>query len=207
MTDRPYKTGVIHGRFQVLHNDHVAYIMEGKALCEHLVIGITNPDPYMTRHEKADPHRSRKDANPLMYYERYLCVTAVMQEHGLTPDDYAVVPFPINLPELYKYYAPSDAVYFVAIYDHWGRHKLENFKSLGLKTHVLREVSPEEKGISASYIRKAMISDTPWEHLVPPCVAALMHQWGIPERLKNMDKASTVDITGKNVTIGRHHLR
>jgi hypothetical protein len=111
-----------------------------------------------------------------------------MREHGLTSDDYAVVPFPINLPELYKYYAPSDAVYFVAIYDDWGRHKLKKFKSLGLKTHVLWEVPPEEKGISASHIRKAMIADTPWEHLVPACVATLMHQWGIPERLKNMSK-------------------
>jgi D-arabinose 5-phosphate isomerase GutQ len=36
--------GVIHGRFQILHNDHLKYLLAGKDLCRHLVIGITNPD-------------------------------------------------------------------------------------------------------------------------------------------------------------------
>jgi len=40
MTER----GVVHGRFQVLHNDHVKYLLAGKARCRHLVVGITNPD-------------------------------------------------------------------------------------------------------------------------------------------------------------------
>lgn len=36
--------GVVHGRFQLLHNDHVKYIMAGMERCERLVIGICNPD-------------------------------------------------------------------------------------------------------------------------------------------------------------------
>ena len=27
-----YELGVIHGRFQVLHNDHIKYLMAGKRL-------------------------------------------------------------------------------------------------------------------------------------------------------------------------------
>jgi nicotinamide-nucleotide adenylyltransferase len=45
MTQVLYELGVIHGRFQVLHNDHLRYILAGKELCRHLVVGITNPDP------------------------------------------------------------------------------------------------------------------------------------------------------------------
>ena len=186
MGKKQYEVGVIHGRFQILHKDHVKYIMAGKALCDHIVIGITNPDPGMTRSEKSDPGRSKTSANPLTYYERYLCVKAVMKEHQVEPEDYSIVPFPINMPDLYKYYAPEDAVYFVTIYDDWGRHKLERFKSKGLNTHVLREVPIEEKGISSTQIRNLMIDDKAWEHLVPDCIAKLMIQLRIPDRLKGL---------------------
>ncbi|MFW9878404.1 MAG: nicotinate-nucleotide adenylyltransferase, partial [Candidatus Thorarchaeota archaeon] len=30
-----YEIGVIHGRFQVLHNDHIKYLMAGKRLCKY----------------------------------------------------------------------------------------------------------------------------------------------------------------------------
>ena len=43
------KTGVINGRLQVLHNDHLKYLLAGKKRCDHLVVGITNPDPTLTR--------------------------------------------------------------------------------------------------------------------------------------------------------------
>jgi hypothetical protein len=66
MTD----TGVIHGRFQVLHNDHLKYLLAGKARCRHLVVGITNPDPFLTKEDAAEPRRSEPGANPLTYFER-----------------------------------------------------------------------------------------------------------------------------------------
>ena len=52
------ETGVIHGRFQVFHNDHLVYLLAGLALCRHLVVGITNPDPFLTRDDAADRKRS-----------------------------------------------------------------------------------------------------------------------------------------------------
>ena len=55
---RLHPLGFIHGRFQVLHNDHLAYLLAGKAQCEHLIIGVTNPDTASIRDEAADPDRS-----------------------------------------------------------------------------------------------------------------------------------------------------
>ena len=75
-----YDLGVIHGRFQVLHNDHIKYLMAGKELCKHLVVGITNPDPSLTRDSDTNPHRSTSIANPLTYYERYLMIQAALLE-------------------------------------------------------------------------------------------------------------------------------
>ena len=181
-----YDLGVIHGRFQVLHNDHLKYLHAGKELCEHLIVGITNPDPVLSREDKADPKRSTSGANPLTYYERHCLVKETLMDTGLTLHEFTIVPLPINLPELYECYVPMDAVFFLTIYDEWGRRKLENFKNMGLKTHVLWEVPVDEKGISAADIRDAMVQGRAWEHLVPASVAGLMKRWDIPGRLKKM---------------------
>jgi len=181
-----YETGVIHGRFQILHNDHLNYLLAGKAHCRHLVVGITNPEPRLTRKESVDPTRSDPLANPLTYYERYIMVKTVLLEAGLDWRDFSIVPLPINLPERYQYYVPMDAVFFLTVYDDWGKRKLHYFQSLGLTTHVLREVRPEQKGISAGDVRHRMMTDQPWEHLVPACVTSLMNKWALPDRLKQL---------------------
>lgn len=176
--------GVIHGRFQILHLDHLRYLLAGKALCEHLVVGITNPEPDLTAHDETDPSRSDPAANPLTYYERQLMVRRALESHGIAVQDFTVVPFPVNFPNRYRHYVPMDAVFFLTIYDDWGRKKLAMFQSLGLKTHVLWEKPPHEKGISASEVRRRIRESLPWEHLVPPSTAQLVYAWNLPERLR-----------------------
>jgi len=181
------KTGVIHGRFQVLHNDHMKYILAGKARCEHLVVGITNPDPTLTREDPANPERSDPAANPLTYFERFVSVRAALIEAELNYQEFSIVPFPINLPELYRHYVPLEAVFYLTIYDQWGRRKLDMLRSLGLKTEVMWEKPPREKGICAAEVRKLMAQGMPWEHLVPQSTAKLMKWWGITERLREIE--------------------
>ena len=180
------ETGVIHGRFQILHNDHVKYLLAGKQFCRHLVVGITNPDPMLTKKEHEDPQRDNPLSNPLTYYERYILVNEVLLAQGIKSKEFSVVPFPINMPELYKYYVPMDGLFFLTIYDDWGKKKFSIFKSLGLNTHVLWEVPPEKKGISAADVRSLMVDGKPWEHMVPSCVAVLLKKWGIPNRFKKI---------------------
>lgn len=180
-------TGVIHGRFQVLHHDHRKYLLAGKERCQHLVVGITNPDPTLTRHDPADPHRSSPLANPLTYYERYLMVRDVLLEAELDHTDFSIVPFPINLPELYPYYLPMNAVFYLTIYDRWGRRKLEQFETLGLTTEILWERPPEAKGLTSTDVRQRMAANEPWQHMVPPATANLMQKWDIPARLRRLE--------------------
>ena len=180
--------GVIHGRFQVLHHDHLKYLTAGKARCRHLVVGITNPDPTLTRDDPADPQRSQPAANPLSYFERYVMIQAALLDAGLGSSDFSVVPFPINLPELWGHYVPLDATFFLTIYDQWGRRKLEQFKEHGLKIEVLWERKLDEKGLRASEVRKRMAEGSPWSHLVPKSTEILMRRWGIPERLQKLNR-------------------
>jgi nicotinamide mononucleotide adenylyltransferase len=178
--------GVIHGRFQVFHNDHLKYVLAGKSRCRHMVVGITNPDPVLTRKDPADPQRSDPASNPLTYYERYVMVREVLIEAGVDYSEFSIVPFPINLPELYRFYVPLDATFYLTIYDDWGRRKLDQFDSVGLKTEVLWMRSLDEKGLRACDIRKRMASGDAWEHLVPHQTARLMKSWGIPERIRKL---------------------
>lgn len=178
--------GVVHGRFQVLHNDHLKYIMAAKERCTHLVVGITNPDPMLTRDDDADPARSSPLSNPLTYFERYVMLRKALLEVGVEVMDFSVVPFPINFPDLYKYYLPLDAVFYLTIYDQWGKRKLQQFHSLGLATEILWEKPPEEKGLKASDIRKLIALGGDWEHLVPRATVSVVKQRGIPERLRRL---------------------
>lgn len=182
----PYDTGVIHGRFQVPHNDHVKYLLAGKELCRHLVIGITNPEPVADTEDPADRQRNLPVSNPLTYFERYRLLKEVLAAKNVPPETVSIVPMPILEPERYRYFLPLDAVFFLTIYDDWGRKKLRTFQKLGLTTQVLWEVSPEQKGISASDVRQRMINKQTWHHLVPPVVAQRLEEWHIPARLRRM---------------------
>ncbi|HXK47769.1 MAG TPA: nicotinate-nucleotide adenylyltransferase [Deltaproteobacteria bacterium] len=182
----PYEIGVIHGRFQILHNDHLRYLLAGMNLCRHLVVGITNPDPHLSREDQADPHRSTAMANPLTYYERLQMMRLCLEEEGIPLSAFTIVPLPINMPDLFRYYVPMDAVFFLTIYDDWGRKKLRDFKSLGLLTHVLWDVNPEQKGISAADVRRRILAGEPWEHLVPARVSAFLRSLDIQERLRQI---------------------
>lgn len=175
--------GVVHGRFQVFHLDHLKYVLAARERCGHLVIGITNPDPTLTKTDAADPYRSSAEANPLTYFERYRIIREVMFESGLDPVDFSIVPFPVNFPELYRFYLPLDAVFYLTIYDDWGKRKLDMFQSLGLNVEVLWTKSPEQKGISAGEVRRRLARGQAWEHLVPPAAVSAMKKMGIPERL------------------------
>ena len=131
------RLGVIHGRFQPLHYGHMEYLLAGKSRCEHLIIGISNPDEDSTRYNAASPHRSTAEANPCTYYERCRMIECALQEAGVPREEFTVVPFPVNVPERLFQYAPRDAKYYMTVYDDWGREKLALFTSLGLDVEVM----------------------------------------------------------------------
>jgi nicotinamide mononucleotide adenylyltransferase len=176
-------TGVVHGRFQLFHLDHLKYVLAAKERCRHLVVGITNPDPSLTKFDPADPHRSSEVDNPLTFYERYVMLRETLLEEGLDFREFSLVPLPINFPDLYRYYVPLDATFFLTIYDEWGERKLVMFTSLGLKVEVLWRKPRAEKGLTTTALRRRMGLDQPWEHLVPKAVARLVRDLGLLERL------------------------
>ena len=126
------ETGVVNGRFQVLHLKHMEYILAAKMRCRKLYIALTNPDGRMTGDSVNDQNRSTKAANPLTYFERYEMIKGAMQEFKVPEQEYDILPFPINFPEYIANYMPEDATYFMGLSDAWDEEKYKILRSLKL---------------------------------------------------------------------------
>ena len=178
--------GVVHGRLQPLHNDHMKYFLAGFEQADFVYVGITNPDPNLTSEDKADANRTKLMSNPCTYYERMEMLNRSLVEAGISADRFRVVPFPINYPQLLKHYVPEDATFFMTIYDQWGDRKQELMESVGLKVEVLWKRPEDRKGINATVIREAIAKGDAWEHLVPKGTASVIHENGIDQRIREI---------------------
>ena len=164
------KIGVVHGRFQLLHNDHLNYILAGKERCEHLLIGICNPDSTMTKYSEIDPHRSEKESNPFTYFERYQMIQYALLESGVPQADFDIVPFPINYPELLCNYVSPKAIHFLTIYDSWGLEKKRILEEYNYRVEVLWQRNLSEKKISGTDVRRLIREGKEWRQFVPSTV-------------------------------------
>ena len=122
----------------------------------------------------------------MSYYERYCIIKRALQEQEWGQEDFSIVPLPINFPDLYQYYVPLTATFFLTIYDDWGERKLQLFQSLGLTTEVLWRRPSAEKGLTGSGIRRLMVLQEEWDHLVPPGAAEMLVLFQIPQRLEKL---------------------
>jgi nicotinamide mononucleotide adenylyltransferase len=192
------KTGVVHGRLQPLHKDHMKYFLAGFEQAEFVYVGITNPDPNLTNEDKADANRAKLMSNPCNYYERMEMLNRSLVEAGISHDRFRVVPFPINYPELLKHYVPEDAIFYMTIYDQWGDRKQELMESVGLKVEVLWKRPEDQKGINATIIREAIARGEAWEYLVPEGTASVIRDFGIDRRIREIFEAESTEGRGRS---------
>lgn len=180
--------GVVHGRFQVMHLKHMEYILAAKMRCRKLFIGLTNPDSMHTKDSVHDINRSERSSNPLTYYERYEMIRGAMKEFNVPESEYDIVPFPINYPEYLLQYVPRDAVYYMGMYDEWDEEKYKTLKDLGLNIEVLWKRAPEEKGVTASWVRSCIATNQEWAHLVPKSVYYYLTEHKLDERIGRLER-------------------
>jgi len=165
------KIGIIHGRFQCLHNGHMEYLLAGKSRCDFLYIGITNYERDVEDStDSTNPSRLLSDHNPFSYFERMEMIEGSLMEAGVSKDSFKIIPFPIEKPEKIREFTPKDAVYFITIYDDWGKSKLFKLKNLGLNVEVMWERTPEDRLTSGTEVRALIKKSGDWEKLVPSFV-------------------------------------
>jgi nicotinamide mononucleotide adenylyltransferase len=157
--------GVVHGRFQVFHRDHLEYVRAASDRSNYLVVGITSPDSSFRSADQSYAERADPLNNPLSYYERARCIAIVLRLLGRSQQDSMIVPFPIEDPARIVSYVPEDAAFFTTIYDEWGREKAQRMRGLGLDVQVLWD--DRDKPLSASMVRELMRTGGNWRPFVP----------------------------------------
>jgi nicotinic acid mononucleotide adenylyltransferase len=95
-------------------------------------------------------------------------VKLALLEAGIKREDFEIVPYPIERPEILYNYVPLSATSFFTIYDKWGYEKLERLKSLGYETVILFD--DREKMMCSTEIRQKIFDGTDWNDMVPGAV-------------------------------------
>jgi cytidyltransferase-like protein len=173
-------TASAHGRFQPFHRGHLRYVLQVKSRCQHVIIGITNPDPrHLTAHT-ADPLRHLPSNNPFSYYERMRMIRASLKESGLSDDQFTIVPFPIDTPESIENYCPRVPV-FLRDRGAWTAAKTATLLDHGWRAEIISDETDLE--INGTDIRARIKEQRPWQHLVPPACAAVLRDINAYERI------------------------
>lgn len=170
--------GMIHGRFQPFHNGHFAYLKVALAESNKLLVGITNPYPAVIYQDDSDTHRHTSVSNPFSFYLRMRMVQeSILRDPDLRDkyDDITIVPFPINRPELWKYYIPfMKATQFIRVNELWDKLKKETFEDYGFDVIDL----PKEQVTSGTKVRCLLNnSDPSWQKHVPEGTKRVLEEW------------------------------
>lgn len=179
------RIGSVHGRFQVLHYEHMEYILEAKKRCEHLIVGITNFDG-RARSENPNDLRSCANNNPLNYFDRSNMIRLALLEEGICGSSFSCSPFPIEDPSLLPNFIDRNVLCFTTLKEAWNKQKVEILGDAGYKVEVLMN---GEKRVSATDVRAMIRSGgNDWKNLVPKSVAEYIVNEGLLGKIKNHGK-------------------
>lgn len=180
------KTGIVYGRFQVLHLKHIEYILAAKMRCQKLYIGIAFPDDLYVSDEEGSSYRVKRSANPLTYIERYEMIRDSLLEFNVQREAFEIIPFPIDRPNYLAQYVPKEAVCYMSICDDWTAKNERMLRRLGIRTEVLWRREAGDKGVTGSIIRQKIKEREEWKSLVPRAVYKYMIENEIDERIRKM---------------------
>ena len=103
-------------------------------------------------------------------------------EAGVKREDFEIVPYPIERPDILTNYIPLNATSFFTIYDQWGYEKLHRLQSLGYKTIVLFD--DHEKQMCSTDIRHKIVGGEDWKQMVPNAVYHYIMDNGLTEKVR-----------------------
>ena len=174
-------SGLVCGRFQPPHNEHLEYWRAAKARCDFLWIGIVRPNVRDDQLGLDRGHRSMLLSNPMTYFERATLIREILLEDGISGDSFACTPFPLDEPALLPDFVGTDVKVFTTICDPWNIKKAEVLRAMGYQVDVLFERG--ESRIHGQAIRLAIgLGNDDWTSVVPPATVRAVRRLNLRER-------------------------
>jgi nicotinamide mononucleotide adenylyltransferase len=125
----------------------------------------------------------------LSFIERLEMIKGSLVAEGIGLNEFDIVPFPINIPQLIPNYVPKGAVHFITIFDDWGRDKVAKLLVQKMNVVVLFEKPEREKKISSTLIRDLIVEgDLSWRELVPETVVQHVERIDLKNRIVQLRK-------------------
>ncbi len=173
------KTALFIGRFQPFHLGHLDAVKQALKKTDLLFIAI------------GSAQENYLPENPFTAGERMEMIMAALQEAKIPREKYFIVPIPnINNYDLWPYHVeqnlpPFNEVFTCSdivrtLFENSNRHRKNPRKIIMIKKNLK---------VCSTDIRKAMLKNKKWEHLVPKSTLRLLKAWKAQDRIKHIQEA------------------
>ncbi len=177
-TDRDIPNfGMVHGRFQPLHHEHLEYILWGINNSKKCIIGITQPNIDLLSTTEGEKHRMEESGNPFSYEERKMMITQSINDLGISKDRYEIIEFDVdkldesieNIKNINGVISIEDVVQFMKIFSDWEKIKKSKFESKGCEVFEIHETTKEKavKHVTGTLVRELIRSKRNWQDYTP----------------------------------------
>lgn len=168
------KRGLFVGRFQPFHNGHTEAIRRIAKEVDELIIII------------GSPQYSHELENPFTVGERISMISSALDEMGVDPRKYYVIPVPdAQMHATWVSTVTAFTPRFEIVYSNEPL-TCRLFKEAGFRVENVPFYHRET--YSATEIRNRILNDQSWEELVPKSVARLIKEIGGVERIRDLAK-------------------
>lgn len=166
--------GMVHGRFQPFHHEHLEYVLHGITHSKKCLIGITQPDIKAISECEILPHRGKPEGNPYSFQKRKDMIRISLDDLGIDPKSYEIISFDIDHPDtsfpaLVNSCNGRKAVHFLKVFSDWELYKKQKFEEFGFEVKVIRVDANEYsiKNVTGTLVRELILSKRNWQDFVP----------------------------------------
>lgn len=170
--DECIKRGLYVGRFQPLHIGHVTVITELLKKVDELIIII------------GSSQKSHELDNPFTSGERIMMIRAALNEVGIDPSKYYLIPVPdAQYHSVWVSYIVSQSPSFDIVYSNDPLTRIL-FKEAGITVERIPFI--KRSIYSATEVRRRILDGEDWKKLLPNCISELIISIKGVERLKEL---------------------